>query len=267
MNSNLIPEVRTDKNGVLSTRWVKPDQGNKDKVAGIPAPTGIRASAVPSQELLESAAALYVQEIESDMAGDDEYLESALETAVDDFSRYPASVVAEIAKETEHGFIKFWGLKRIMEDENTTDDADFIFDYLKLADLLAEEDYDEPEDAIGMAITLSKAYDGLQPIPFNGEYPELRLKQIKSLARGFIWVESQVIDGEISDENAIKEISIGSHHDLPIIADERLSSLLIERADESDVIVDFIKTRKSVDVDAILQVLDSEVPALSSGII
>jgi hypothetical protein len=38
MNSNLIPEKRTDKNGVTSTRWVKPAAGKGKRGSRLPAP-------------------------------------------------------------------------------------------------------------------------------------------------------------------------------------------------------------------------------------
>lgn len=266
MNQNLIPERRTDKNGVTSTRWVKPAQGVSDKLSGIPAPAGVKVRERPSSELLESAADLYVQEIEEDMADDEDYMADALEAAMDAFSVYPASVVAEIAKETENGFIKHWGLKQLIHSPETSDDVDLILDYLKLSDTLAEADYDDPMDAVRMVVTLSKGYHGVAPVPLNGEYPELRLRQLKALLMGFNWVETHTIDGHIS-EDSLREVSFSGYSELQVIADERLSNLLIERLDQNELIVDFIKDRRNTDVDAMLEVLDTDTPALSRGIL
>jgi hypothetical protein len=49
MRSNLIPELRTDKNGVTSTRWVKPDQSPASKGSGMPTP-GIKVESLSSKQ-------------------------------------------------------------------------------------------------------------------------------------------------------------------------------------------------------------------------
>jgi hypothetical protein len=264
MKWKLIPEVRTDKNGVSSTRWVKPPQGANEKLTGLPAPIGFKVADKPSPELLKTAADLYVQEIESDMADDPEYMDEALNAAVSDFSDYPASIVSEIAKPTEHPFLKFWGLKLLMHDPDTSEETELILDFLKLSETLSEDDYEEPEDAVRMAIAFSRLYDGVQYIPLNGEYPELRLEQMKALAKGFTWIESHYHDGHIPEES-IKHVSLGSNNGLPVIADDRLSALLIERVDQNDLIVDFIRDRKSIDVDAIMEILNTGSIALARG--
>jgi hypothetical protein len=264
MNSNLVPELRTDKNGVSSTRWVKPAQGANDRLSGIPAPVSFKVEAKPSQELLKSAATLYVHEIEEDMADDPEYMDEALDAAISDFSDYPASIVSEIAKPTEHKFLKFWGLKLLIHDPDTSEDTDLILDFLKLSDTFSEQDYEEPEDAVRMTIAFSRLYDGVQPIPLNGEYPELRLEQMKALANGFTWVETHMYDGHIP-EDSIKRVTLGKSEGLSVIADDRLSNLLIERVDQNALIVDFIRDRKSIDVDAIMEVLNTGSIALARG--
>lgn len=266
MNPNLVPEVRTDKNGVSSTRWVKPAQGGTGKVTGLPAPIGFKVADKPSTELLKSAADLYVTEIESDMLDDSEYIDEALNAAISDFSDYPESIVSEIAKPTEHPFLKFWGLKLLVHDPGTSEEHELILDFLKLSDTFSEEDYEEPEDAVRMTIAVSRLYAGVQQVPLNGEYPELRLEQMKALVKGFTWVESHVYDEHIP-EDSIKKVSLGNSEGLSLIADDRLSDLLIDRADQSDLIVDFIKNRKSVDVDAIMEVLNTGSVALARGIL
>jgi hypothetical protein len=264
MNSNLIPELRTDKNGVSSTRWVKPTQGANGKLTGLPAPIGFKVADKPSPELLKSAADLYVQEIESDMADDPEYMDEALDAAVSDFSDYPASIVSEIAKPTEHPFLKFWGLKLLMHDPDTSEETELILDFLKLSDTLSEQDYEEPEDAVRMTIAFSRLYDSVQQIPLKGEYPELRLEQMKALAKGFTWIETHMYDGHIP-EDSINRITLGKSEGLSVISDDRLSNLLIERVDQNDLIVDFIRDRKSVDVDAIMEILNTGSIALARG--
>jgi hypothetical protein len=56
MNSNLVPELRTDKNGVTRKRWVKPSGAEASKKSSIPAPS--TASTNRRQLLKELAAGI-----------------------------------------------------------------------------------------------------------------------------------------------------------------------------------------------------------------
>jgi hypothetical protein len=49
MRNDLTPELRTDKNGVTSTRWVKPDQSSASKGNGLPTP-GIKTESLDSKK-------------------------------------------------------------------------------------------------------------------------------------------------------------------------------------------------------------------------
>lgn len=49
MRNNLIPELRTDKNGVTSTRWVKQNLSSGTKGNGMPTP-GIKAESLSSKQ-------------------------------------------------------------------------------------------------------------------------------------------------------------------------------------------------------------------------
>lgn len=267
MNSNLVPEVRTDKNGVPTTRWVKPFASDSDKGSAIPAPAGISFAQKPSPALIGSAAAAYVAEIESDMVGDDEYIEQARETALDDLAIYPESVLAEISRESSNPFLKYWGLKLLMEDSNTGDATDLLLDYLHLIEKLAEYDYEEPEDAVRLVVSLSKHYyEGLKPIPLDNIYPERRKQQLEALAMAFVWLETYVADEKMPYET-FKLVSIDGHNDLEVIADENFSRFVIDNPEHANVIVDFVKERKSLDIEAMREIISSDSPALSSGII
>jgi hypothetical protein len=48
MNSNLTPEPRTDKNGKISTRWVKPGVSSSKATAALPAPKPIPSLRTPN---------------------------------------------------------------------------------------------------------------------------------------------------------------------------------------------------------------------------
>lgn len=266
MNPNLVPEVRTDKNGVPTTRWVKPFASDSDKGTAIPAPAGISFAQKPSAALISSAAAAYVAEIESDMVGDDEYIEQAQETALNDLAIYPESVLAEISRESSNPFLKYWGLKLLMEDSNTGDETDLLLDYLHLIEKLADHDYEEPEDAVRLVVSLSKNYEGLTPIPLNNVYPERRKQQLEALTLAFIWLETHVADEKMPYET-FKSVSIDGHNDLDVIADEKFSRFVIDNPEHASIIVDFVKERKNLDIDAMREIISSDSPALSSGII
>lgn len=55
--TNLVPELRTDKNGVTSTKWVRPE-GQKKKASRLPAPaTPVSKKRVEDAEVIQAAVA------------------------------------------------------------------------------------------------------------------------------------------------------------------------------------------------------------------
>ena len=258
--SDLVPERRTDKNGVITTRWVKPSLPSVAAYS-IPAPSPI---VLPSRnKTILAAAELFVNEI-VDEEDDDAYVYEYIDTTVENFSKYPDAVVADIFNGSENEYLKFFGLKKLMEDDAT---PELIRDYLNHSDFLGSEAFDTPEDAIMMVVAASTAYEGLEPTNITGEYPEKRKRQIRSLLMGTIWVETLVQDEHIPRESIIDQpVSEGSYP-VPVIRDQRLVRLLIDRAEQSEIISEFMRVRKSVDVDAISVILDSDTPAIAEGML
>lgn len=85
--SNLIPELRTDKNGVTSTRWVRPD-GQKKKLSRLPAPvTSTSKKRVDDIQVVQSALEKHQINVGPSLR--------ALELAKDEELRILASALAE----------------------------------------------------------------------------------------------------------------------------------------------------------------------------
>ena len=256
-NPNLVPKQITDKNGVTSIRWIRPDQAAMLNGISIPAPAVAETIGHADQKTVKAAALLYVKQVTYD-EDDDEYVEDCLETAIEVFSSYPSSVVDDILKESSNTYGKMWGLKDLMDVNARVED---LRDYLNLFNYFIDNNLDGDVDPRTTIFGVASSYEGLDPVSVTGGYPEKREKQLKGLLGGTVRI-SELINEGLADEGLLTEFN---EYDVPVITDERLSGLFINRPEYYETIFRFMDERKTADYDRITEHLNSATPAIASG--
>lgn len=258
MNSHLIPEQRTDKNGVTSIKWVKPENPSSTPASSIPAPSPVMTEIpVPAdKEVIEQAAMAYVNQVTYE-EDEGDYVEDTFAVAAEDFGSYPAVLVEEIAEPTSDAYQKMWGLKNLMDLGRPLDD---IRDHLNLSDFIISEGFEDEANPEGTIYSFGSCYRGLEPITLNGRYPERRRKQLQ----GLISATSLILD-LIVENNADEHKLDKSENGALVISDERLRGLFIDRPEDSEIVLDYMRERRTADYDRIIEVLDSKTPAIANG--
>jgi len=256
-NPNLVPKQITDKNGVTSIRWIRPDQAAMLNGASIPAPAVAETIRHADQKTVKAAALLYVKQVTYD-EDEDDYVEDCLETAVEVFSSYPSSVVDDILKESLDTYRKMWGLKDLMDINARAED---LRDYLNLFNYVSDNSLEGDGDPRIMILGIAASYEGLEPVSVTGGYPEKREKQLRGLLGGTARISELISEG-LADE---KLLTKSNKYDVPVITDERLSGLFISRPEDYEVVFRFMDERKTADYDRIMEHLNSATPAIASG--
>ena len=259
MKNHLVSKRITDKNGVASTRWVKADQQGVATTSAIPAPAPVAVTEEPipaDPETIEQAAVAYVNQVTYE-EDDDEYVESTLATTIDDFGTFPAVLVDEINQPASDPYQKMWGLKNMMDLGKPLDS---IRDHLNLTEIIAREGFEDEAAPEGTLYDFGGAYSGLEPIALNEVYPERRKKQLE----GLVSATSLILDLIVEDncnEHALNKAENG----VPTIADERLRDLFVNRPEDSGVILEFMRERRTADYDRVMEILNTQAPAVASG--
>jgi hypothetical protein len=265
MKSHLVPEPHTDKNGVTSIRWVKPHPENTAGASAIPAPSATKAHPTTDPKLIQAAAEYFVDEItmgEDYRYNVDEYTQRTIKA----FNDFPSILMDDILEPADSPYMKMLVLRDLLDSECT--DYELIRDCMHLSDFLVEvHDFDESGDEISYITSAVKRHGELEPLGLTGGYPEKRKQQAISLLNGFVWAEKLRDENRISSDVFGYEGAEGRRFPLPLIHDEAFRNLLVERADRSDMIVDFMRSRKSTDVAAIHVYLDHDEKVMSNGVL
>jgi hypothetical protein len=245
---NLVQKTITDKNGVTSSRWVKPGTGGPDTMSMVPAPVISAGEKIETYRLTRiAAAAAYVGQIADPYDPDyDEFLEQSEE----DFEGYSIEMLQEIAaSDADSSYLKMFGLKHMIESDADTAD---MRDVLNLVHVLSNNDeFYEPEAAIKVIASLKK-YPGVEPLnDAEGPYPELRKKQCEALLRVYDMTDQLIAEAHLGQESLPYDEELGTN----LLANERLVDLVVNNPDDIDAILEFMEERGTDDVERIKESL------------
>jgi hypothetical protein len=257
---HLIPEVRTDKNGVPSVRYVKPQQAASWNTVPMPAPT---FTPQPVETKVEQVADQLAKYVTSSVP---EKYDRSFAFAVERLEGLPDIVIDEIVSKNNLSS-RFGPLAIMLGNGSGTMPPDTIRDMLYLQpvthycvlDALGHDGVVAYAHALG-------TYD-LEPIAPDGKYPDLRVKQIIALAVMTHGHETLITDGDIPSES-IRYIENGFGEALsPVMTDERLVKLLLERPDEWKRIESYVEERRNFNTDGIMEYLDTDSEAMAEGVL
>lgn len=256
MNQPLVPQQRPDKNGKVTTRWVKADNAPALAMSTIPSPVP-QQPAISRQTLLIASAEL----VASNIVDNERKLNDLFEIAhahLDEMSTSTIEMVNDIRGSE-------WRAYFLMDCMENDESEAFICDYLQLADHI--ELKTDSADETAPYVRMLSQYPKLCPYTPGDEYPQLRKDQATGIISVTSSIEELISDGELP-EDAIQY----TPHDYdfgktPLIADQRISDLIIERPDDAERIAEFIEDRASLDYDLIMEWLGAETPAVSSGLL
>lgn len=257
-NPNLVPKQITDKNGVSSVRWTRPDQ-TATPISSLPAPAPIMAE-TPSpadRETVERAASIYVKQV-TYYDDDADYIEDTLETTIEDFSSYPACIIEDITLKSSNPYGRMWGLKDLL-DSNAPEGE--LRDFLNLFDYVSDNDIEGAADPHVLIPGVAAHYEGLEPVTMTGSYPEKRRDQLKGLLGGASRI-SEMISKGLADAGMLAS---SEEYDVAFLTDKRLSDLFITRSEDHGIILVFMDERQTVEYDRIMEHLNSSTPAMASG--
>lgn len=247
----------TDRNGVRSTRWVKPEAVPKKMLQSLPAPrTGI-ASSESHEAKVERAIEIFLKDANGITPADGEIYDEYANEERDKFSSFDSATLDEIIGASR---AHISGLSSIIDDSHNTI---VIRDYLNLPPDLIETVGVTKSAHLMKAMELYFLRETPNP---NTVYPETRGKQCASLALLAHTLNYLIADGDAPKESFVLE-SVGELRWAEKISDNRLAQIALDRYNDTDRVVDFMKTRKTNDVDRILEMLDSESPAVAEGIL
>lgn len=245
--AELIPERRTDKNGVTSTKWIKP--AGKPAIQGW-TPPPVQSVMATRKELAENLADEMHDLLYSRDDADYEVIRELTET----ISKYPMTVLQKIkAFYDDHssGFRYHGGehhvLASMIESGANGETATDLMKYAK----------DYAHDAI-VAYSHYRQQGWIDWDIDGKEDP--RLEALESVA-------GNIEKAERAGKPLVAKRSGGADElwDIPVIKDERIFRLVLDRMDDTDRIVGIIKERKAVDYEMIVAELDDPVQALAKG--
>lgn len=245
--SELIPERRTDKNGVTSTRWVKPAEKTAAK-NWAPPPT-LNDIAVRKETIDKLA-----NEMHDTVYGDDALDLESLRDIEASLSKYTDATLRKIRKfyaDHSTGFRHHGGehhvLASMVESGANGETAVDLMKYL--VDDIAHD------SIIAYSYYRQRGWIdwGIQGMD------DPRLEALESTAGN---IEKAVRLGK----PPVAKRAGGAEElwDIPVIKDERLFHMVLDRIEDNGRIVDIIKSGK-VDYDLIVAELDAPVQALSEG--
>lgn len=247
--AELMPERRTDRNGVTSTRWVKP----------VGKPAIQRWTPPPMQSVMDDNAARkritesLANEMHDTLYGEGELESGAIRDITENLSKYPVRVLQRIKafyEDHSSGFRYHGGehhvLASMIESGANSETATDLMKYAK----------DYAHDAI-VAYSHYRQ-QGWIDWAIEGE-DDPRLEALESIAGN--------IDKAASfGKPPMSKRAGGADQlwDIPVIKDERILRLALDRLEDNDRIVAIIKDGK-IDYDLIVAELDAPVKALSKG--
>lgn len=257
MNSSLVPQQRPDKNGKITTRWVKPEDANSKSAAPLPSPALSFNHEISRETLLIAASELYARAVRNDNVSFDEHFQTTY-AELDAFSTQTISLINDLKG-------KEWRCEAIRDFLQNQETEEFVVDFLELSDHL--EHTTEAADECTSYVRALRHYPSLHPHTAGDIYPQERLDQCRGLISATAYIEEMISEDELPDD-AIEHIA----HDYdfepaPLIRDRRITDLIIARPDDAQRIADFINERKTLDYGLIVEWLDETTPAVSSGLL
>lgn len=249
--SGLVPERRTNKNGVTQTKWIRPVSTS---AAGSPLPAPVvRRDGLRLKRLsaLERHCVVAMPVYSTSEAARDEYRRAA-ERA---FAKFPEEMLEEI-----HGGdfvgneVLQAGVRKLIE-RGARPGA--IRDFVQLSDYLVEVGYNE-EDVD--ALTAMAEVPGLHPNAIAGEYPARRRAQLKGLIDATLWAET-IVETAPELSHALAPVGEGR---ADFMTDPDLIALAVQYPEQ---IGDVMKQRRSLDPAVLRPILEHDVAPLRDGVL
>lgn len=245
LNDKLLPEQRADRNGVVSTKWVRPT--GEPAVRGYdfpqaPAPASFTeheqrlAAAVETLDLFEAPATL----------------KRLSNRVLDDLTGVCGG------NEQRSAFL----LRCVEYDEPES----FIDDYLHLVDYFDAENFPSSDAAFSSVRSLC-AYDFLSEAKRDEPYPEQRRKQCIALIRGTDALERLVVANKLPSDTVEAQFLDFDPMDYVRITDGDLARFFADHPDDTDAIIKTIEQRLSTDTSMLLAVIGHGTRAVSEGVL
>lgn len=244
--AELVPERRTNKNGVTATKWVKP--AGKPAARRFAPPPTLQDIATRNKIIEKLANAMH-----DTVYGREEFEEHAFRDIENNLSKYPDDTLRHIkAFYDDHssGFRYNGGEHHVLASMiESGANSETATDLLKYAKNYAND-----------AIVVYSHYRQRGWIDWDLEANEdPRLEALESVARNIKKAERSGKPIMARKKGEAKQL-----WDIPVIKDERVFKLVLENLDNTDRIVDIIKEGKT-DYDLIIAELDDPVQAVSKG--
>ena len=259
MTSNLVPKVITDKNGVITTRWVAPDEAQSSAKRPLPSPmaTVSAISSKPSRtDLLTGIYGALSDNRDDDVFDVDEitgtvkHLEDKTLEVISDYLFSEGSYVdpERVYKVTEALTVGYENERQIREvtvfSDSFGEDTHPLF----------------IDNAIEL---LHRCVD----LPHMDDYSQAD-EDIKQQARRILkTAENLYEDSFIVPARRNMELSMQAHLGGRMVLSEGLRTLIKENPDQRESIIKIMDERETEDADLIRSIINSESSAISSGIL
>jgi len=246
--AELIPERRTDKNGITSTKWVKPAE--KTAVRNWAPPPSL-GDIVKRKEMVTALA----NEIHDTIYGAEGFEYETIRELEESLNRYTNDVlqrIKDLFDDYSTGFRYHGGAHHFLAEKvESGANSETVSDLVKyLTDGI-------PHDSI-VAYSYYRQRGWIDWDISNDDDP--RLFALMNTAESIERVTRP------QRPTARKAGGPEELWDIPVIKDERLFNLVLERIEDNDRIIDIIEDGK-VDCDLIVAALEEPAQALSKGVL
>jgi hypothetical protein len=271
---NLKPEMRTDKNGVTSKKWVRDDAALPSGGMAMPAPSVVQDQYVPfATEAEKTAFARLVTGNGFERSPGEKLaqMESVLDAihpetmrVVMEFGRTEANEQDFNLKFYPHAVIKYWA------SMFGNRPSKFISNNVHAAMTIVPEDMKRDSGVTYACARVNGVFSEDLPKSRIRDYDDETVQKLSAKFR-LIWVLTELIvqededmGGSIPADKAQLHGFITFDGETPIL-DESLSRVAFEYSDRIHDVVDIVLERRTNDADLISAMLDEMHPALMHG--
>jgi hypothetical protein len=250
MRNSLTPEQRTDKNGVTSTRWVKPVAPVSDALSQLPP---------PSLNSRRRVAEFITADVHSIVFGKDENNDEA-RLRINDYLLGHTDQTLEAIQE----FLNFYSVTQNYYGSKTHIVASAIErgeSHGLVSDLIT---YLEWADEYSIrTLRLYRERDGVSDETPQGT-PDPRVIALLKTTRVVI---DTPYGGAVPENSPVEEVVGDGGEYYYIIKDSRVTKLILDHPDDNDLINRIVRERKTVKHDVIHAAIEGPAKGLSSGVL